>query len=101
MILEYRQYASYKQLLLRNKKVNTEKTLAYIMCGLTAVLALQSSTTKTSGNARDRQNLAKEIDDSLEIVKHRGPDARGRVRKFSSPLHCTPECCSRTDSEIS
>ncbi|PLB39027.1 asparagine synthetase B family protein [Aspergillus candidus] len=47
------------------------------MCGLTAFLRLGGD--NTPRNSEDNaQALSKQIDDSLELVKHRGPDARGQ-----------------------
>lgn len=47
------------------------------MCGLTAFLRLGRD--NTPRNSEDSpQTLGKQIDDSLELVKHRGPDARGQ-----------------------
>lgn len=42
------------------------------MCGLTAILSFRNQPDSSPAIT------SKEIDDSLEIVKHRGPDARGQ-----------------------
>ncbi|RAL16135.1 asparagine synthetase B family protein [Aspergillus homomorphus CBS 101889] len=47
------------------------------MCGLTAFLALNEVDTDQSISASS-QALASQINDSLDLVKHRGPDARGQ-----------------------
>ncbi|OJJ04830.1 hypothetical protein ASPVEDRAFT_86211 [Aspergillus versicolor CBS 583.65] len=45
------------------------------MCGLTAVLCLNGGACQ---NNVDSQALESQMDESLELVKHRGPDARGK-----------------------
>lgn len=62
------------------------------MCGFSCILALQNSNHKLkdpgplpngvqgaeiNGDAHHNR-LAKELDDSLEMIKHRGPDSRGQ-----------------------
>lgn len=47
------------------------------MCGLTACLDYNVRAGVTNG-VKKHSNLEAEIDESLEIVKHRGPDARGQ-----------------------
>ncbi|KAK4964254.1 hypothetical protein LTR28_003906, partial [Elasticomyces elasticus] len=61
------------------------------MCGISCILTLQNSSHEhadpgalpnghdyqTNGDA-DRSRLAKELDESLESIKHRGPDSRGQ-----------------------
>ena len=47
------------------------------MCGLTALLALKGSDGLIRNQYSSRELLARDIDSSLEIVKHRGPDAQG------------------------
>lgn len=51
------------------------------MCGLTAVLCLRGGACE---NNVDPQVLDRQMDESLELVKHRGPDARGQ---WFSPDH--------------
>lgn len=51
------------------------------MCGLTAILCLRGS---ACDNNVDPQVLDRQMDESLELVKHRGPDARGQ---WFSPDH--------------
>ena len=66
------------------------------MCGITASLALESRiSTHLTSKEVVRKQLSQEIDNSLEIVKHRGPDARGqwissdaRVGKAKNQLRC-------------
>ena len=48
------------------------------MCGITASLTLQRSAPTNCDVKRRHETLTNEIDDSLDIVKHRGPDARGQ-----------------------
>jgi len=48
------------------------------MCGITAILALKDSAGSSYDCHANHDILAKDIDNSLEIVKHRGPDARGQ-----------------------
>ncbi|KAL3460614.1 hypothetical protein BJX64DRAFT_178756 [Aspergillus heterothallicus] len=45
------------------------------MCGLTALLTLKGG---ANCPQRDPQALERQMDESLELVKHRGPDARGQ-----------------------
>ncbi|KAL4782710.1 nucleophile aminohydrolase [Aspergillus varians] len=49
------------------------------MCGIAAVLSLNGggSYPQCNNNA-DQQALSRQMDESLELVKHRGPDARGQ-----------------------
>ncbi|KAL4794369.1 nucleophile aminohydrolase [Aspergillus venezuelensis] len=49
------------------------------MCGITAILRLKdaSNCSQCSENV-DQQALSRQMDESLELVKHRGPDARGQ-----------------------
>jgi asparagine synthase (glutamine-hydrolysing) len=46
------------------------------MCGLTAILAVKQP--DPSETTHPKKTLEEEIDQSLEAVKHRGPDARGQ-----------------------
>lgn len=62
------------------------------MCGISCILALRHAhhSVKDAGALPnglkgatingdvDENNLAKELDDSLEMIKHRGPDSRGQ-----------------------
>jgi len=62
------------------------------MCGISCILSLQHShhRLKDPGHLpngiqgielngdSDRNKLAKELDDSLDLIRHRGPDARGQ-----------------------
>jgi asparagine synthase (glutamine-hydrolysing) len=49
------------------------------MCGLTALLALNGGPECLQcDNNHDPQALQRQMDESLELVKHRGPDARGQ-----------------------
>ncbi|CEL01874.1 Putative Asparagine synthetase [Aspergillus calidoustus] len=49
------------------------------MCGLTALLALNGgSECLQCDSNQDPQALERQMDESLELVKHRGPDARGQ-----------------------
>lgn len=62
------------------------------MCGISCILSLQHSHhhLKDAGHLpngiqgielngdTDRMRLAKELDESLDLIKHRGPDARGQ-----------------------
>lgn len=61
------------------------------MCGISCIVALQNShhQSKHSGSAEaiegielngdpQHNKLAKELDESLEMIKHRGPDSRGQ-----------------------
>ena len=62
------------------------------MCGISCILALQQAhhKPKDPGNLQheiegveingdlEHNKLAKELDDSLELIKHRGPDSRGQ-----------------------
>jgi len=79
-----------------------------IMCGITCILSLSSQhrhhpngqpngTTSTSKN-EGREDLARELNASMDQIKHRGPDARGkwisddcRVGTLASPH--SPKCC--------
>ncbi|KAL4889814.1 asparagine synthetase [Aspergillus ambiguus] len=48
------------------------------MCGISAVFtAKQSSEIQTNSESFARCRLHKEVEDSLEVVRHRGPDASG------------------------
>ncbi|KAL4883930.1 nucleophile aminohydrolase [Aspergillus karnatakaensis] len=55
------------------------------MCGLTAILSLDGrANCPQYDNNTDPEVLSEQMDESLELVKHRGPDARGQ---WFSPDH--------------
>jgi len=84
------------------------------MCGITCIVALEGQTHEPKAasslpNGIDSSavngdegiaKLAKELDDSLELIKHRGPDSRGqwispdkRVGPLSiAPLYYPVDC---------
>ena len=47
------------------------------MCGLTACLDYNERTELAPADKK-HSKLEREVDESLELVKHRGPDARGQ-----------------------
>lgn len=47
------------------------------MCGLTAFLALQGLPASRESSHEHTSNMEVALEASMEIVKHRGPDARG------------------------
>lgn len=54
------------------------------MCGISCILALHGQAPQTeqltNGHtpSSERKQLSKELDESLDQIKHRGPDARGQ-----------------------
>lgn len=48
------------------------------MCGLTAFLTLNADASDHSPTDESPEALRHQMDKSLEMVKHRGPDARGQ-----------------------
>lgn len=48
------------------------------MCGLTAFLDLHGSPSYQDDEMMDTQDLGRKVNDSLDLIKHRGPDARGQ-----------------------
>lgn len=64
-------------MILRNRSKSGE------MCGISCVVALDrcgdsiASSPKAPGNETELQNLEQQLEASLEIIKHRGPDSRG------------------------
>ncbi|GKZ19328.1 hypothetical protein AbraIFM66951_005557 [Aspergillus brasiliensis] len=47
------------------------------MCGLTAFLALHGSSAWQHGESTSTEDLGQKVHDSLDLIRHRGPDARG------------------------
>lgn len=48
------------------------------MCGISCVISLDRVRTHSVDCQVDSEVLAKQLDDSLELIKHRGPDSRGQ-----------------------
>ncbi|PWY90451.1 asparagine synthetase [Aspergillus sclerotioniger CBS 115572] len=48
------------------------------MCGLTAFVALCGSPSYQDEEMTGAQDLGRKVNDSLDLIKHRGPDARGQ-----------------------
>lgn len=48
------------------------------MCGISAVLTLRGHTSNHTVNGDTKHILEKQLDESLKIIKHRGPDAEGQ-----------------------
>lgn len=46
------------------------------MCGTSCAVALRGH--PRSANSPDRAHLSKTLDESLEYIRHRGPDAKGQ-----------------------
>lgn len=54
------------------------------MCGISCILALHDrtvhpeATTNGDTHTSEREEVSKVLDESLDQIKHRGPDARGQ-----------------------
>lgn len=52
--------------------------LHIIMCGISCIINLDRGQGHDAACLGDTKTLAKQLDDSLELIKHRGPDSRGQ-----------------------
>jgi asparagine synthase (glutamine-hydrolysing) len=48
------------------------------MCGISCIISLDRSQGHAADCLGEPTTLAKQLDDSLELIKHRGPDSRGQ-----------------------
>lgn len=48
------------------------------MCGISCIISLDRTQGYAADCLDDPETLAKQLDSSLELIKHRGPDSRGQ-----------------------
>lgn len=48
------------------------------MCGISCIIKLDRGQGHDAHCLNDTKTLEKQLDDSLELIKHRGPDSRGQ-----------------------
>lgn len=48
------------------------------MCGISCIVSLDRAQGHAADCLSDTKTSAKQLDDSLELIKHRGPDSRGQ-----------------------
>ena len=49
-----------------------------MMCGISAIIALHGFNATANGAENDAETLSTKLNESLEMIKHRGPDSRGQ-----------------------
>lgn len=48
------------------------------MCGISCIIRLDRAQGHAAHCLDDPETLTKQLDESLELIKHRGPDSRGQ-----------------------